>query len=140
MPVTWDARGVGVADASVIIGMPRKHLDVLVCGHGAYFSEKDGRRWLSAADITVVLAARRLSACGVPLRRGVPLLARLLSSQPDEDAYLAVQSGPAFTSTIASDLDEAAQLAAKSGALILPLGKLAAAVVADIRSITKEAQ
>lgn len=128
---TYAERCFSVEEAASLAGIRRGNLDVMIhrLKDGAeclFAGKRDGRRWFSIKDITVLAVARELERSGMVLLTAVATAYEHLQAPPDPDAILVVPAGTVSHTTgrIIADRDVARLLVEKSQVLI-PIGKIA---------------
>lgn len=121
----WRERALTIAEAAEVALMSRATLDVWQYRFGPdILSERrNGRRWLSPCDVTVLRAANSLKA-NTPLRQAIPTAIQHLLHLPPPGVFLVVDQGKAFV----SDANTAARFSIERGAAAIPIGALAAEV------------
>lgn len=134
----WIVRDFTVAEAARVVGLSRKHLDVIVGRNRTLevlFSEKrKGRRWFSLRDIAVLRIAFELERAGRDWLTAIAAAYDHLQDPPAVDALLiapAVRKRGCSRPRIMSDRD-VPRLRFDVSTIVVPIGAIC-------QTITKEA-
>ncbi|MBU4529719.1 MAG: hypothetical protein KUA43_08575 [Hoeflea sp.] len=136
--MAWTTRDLTVAEAARIVGLSRKHLDVIISRNrtlDVLFSEKrKGRRWFSIQDVAVLRIAFELERAGRSWLMAIAAAAQNLRTPPAADALLvapAVMRRACGSPRIISDRD-VPRLKFDVSTIVIPIGSI-------VQSIVKEA-
>ena len=136
--MAWKSRDITVAEAARIVGLSRKHLDVIISRNRSLdvlFSEKrKGRRWFSLQDVSVIRIAFELERAGRTWLTAIAAAFDNLQEPPAEDAMLiapAVIRRGCGSPRIISDRD-VPRLQFDVSTIVIPIGKIC-------QSISREA-
>lgn len=129
----WTAREFAVAEAALVAGIHRAHLDVIIHRTrdvDVLFSERrKGRRWFSPRDITIIRLAHELERAGRNWLTAIAQAFEHLAQPPPPEALLIVpvMSVSARSGRVVTGL---ADLIPSESFVVLPIGRIAAEVVA----------
>lgn len=108
--MAWTTRDLSVAEAAHVVGLPRKHLDVIISRTRAvsvlYSEKRKGRRWFSPRDIAVLRVAMDLERGGRHWATAIAQAFEHLEHPPPHGALLIVP---------------AASVSARSGRVVIGL-------------------
>jgi hypothetical protein len=141
--MNWNAREMTVAEAARVAGLHRTHLDVIINRNkpiAVLFSERrKGRRWFSARDVAVLRIAYELERAGRNWLTAIGQAYEHTAAPPPPDALLVI---PALSVSAMSGrvLTAFPALPCTASMIVLPIGKIAAEVVAafDLSNSSKK--
>lgn len=125
--MSWSNRAFSTGEAAEIASICRGVLDVWIhrFPHPDFSERRQGRRWLSARDITALRVAGALNST-MPLAEAIPASIQHLEHPPNPRAFLIADRGRTFVSCPTT----AAQFAIERGATVVPVGRIASEVEA----------